>query len=511
MNSLHVDDAFVSHYQLSYDPFAAKVPNFKFFAPQRKPVLGQLHHLARYSQLLLVVLGPQGSGKTLLRQALVASSNKQVVQNLVVSASNASSRAALLSYIAQGLQAPIVGLAGIQDRIKQLAMTGQEVHLIVDDAELLEDDAIATLIDLASGIDDARAHVFLFADLELETRLTGLGQGQDRFHVMHLAPYSEEETRDYLASRLEGAGQGIELFDDEQLAEIHHHSGGWPGLINDVARDVLIEGMHAERDADKTPERAFSVPKKHILAVAVILIGVGAAWFMQGRPDSEQMSSSTRTELPLNSAAHSPEASNSPFVGANSVESSVPSAPINASAPVALALPNTAAPVIRQPLAEAASPDAEETVIAPETSIKPVTVQPAEPVSTAPEVESKPEQIEVAKAPSAQQVVSETSVKPVQKPAVTGNWYVNQPPGNFTLQVFATAKEDNAKNYIAQFGSGFHYFKKHHQGQLLYVVTYGSFASAQAASSAVAALPAKVREAKPWPKTIATIRQEMAQ
>ena len=84
MTSLSADDAYLSHYGFSHDPFAARVPGFKFFPAQRKPVLGQLHHLARYSQLLLLVTGPEGSGKTLLRQALVASSNKQAVQSVVI-------------------------------------------------------------------------------------------------------------------------------------------------------------------------------------------------------------------------------------------------------------------------------------------------------------------------------------------------------------------------------------------------------------------------------------------
>ena len=89
MSSLHADEAFLAHYQFSHDPFAARVPGFRFFPAQRKPVLGQLHHLARYSQLLLVVTGPHGSGKTLLRQALVASTNKQSVQSVVISARGA--------------------------------------------------------------------------------------------------------------------------------------------------------------------------------------------------------------------------------------------------------------------------------------------------------------------------------------------------------------------------------------------------------------------------------------
>ena len=86
MTSLHADEAFLEHYQLSHDPFAPRVPGFKFFPAQRKPVLGQLHHLARYSQLMLVVTGPVGSGKTLLRQALVAKGGQYAVlaeQNLM--------------------------------------------------------------------------------------------------------------------------------------------------------------------------------------------------------------------------------------------------------------------------------------------------------------------------------------------------------------------------------------------------------------------------------------------
>ncbi len=46
MSNLHADEAFLGHYQFTHDPFAARVPGFKFFPAQRKPVLGQLHHLA---------------------------------------------------------------------------------------------------------------------------------------------------------------------------------------------------------------------------------------------------------------------------------------------------------------------------------------------------------------------------------------------------------------------------------------------------------------------------------
>lgn len=132
MTSLHADEAFLGHFQLSHDPFAPRVPGFKFFPAQRKPVLGQLHHLARYSQLLLVVTGPQGSGKTLLRQALVASTNKQSVQSVVVSARGAGDAAGVLRQVAQALNVAQAEIGAILDQIVQLALTGQEVYLLVD-------------------------------------------------------------------------------------------------------------------------------------------------------------------------------------------------------------------------------------------------------------------------------------------------------------------------------------------------------------------------------------------
>src|SRR5690606_14992600 len=119
MTSLHAEEIFLSHYQFSHDPFAARVPGYKFFPAQRKPVLVQLHHLARYSQLLLLVSGPLGSGKTLLRQALVASTNKQSVLPVVVSASEAGSAASLLLQMSQVLGLPAADAAAIRAHVEQ--------------------------------------------------------------------------------------------------------------------------------------------------------------------------------------------------------------------------------------------------------------------------------------------------------------------------------------------------------------------------------------------------------
>src|SRR5690606_12099728 len=187
-------------------------------------VLGQLHHLARYSQLLLVVTGPEGSGKTLVRQALVASSNKQSVQSVIISPQETIDSSAVLQQIAQALGSQRADFDSIMAQIIQLALTGQEVYLLVDDAERLTGAAVETLLRLAQGSPEGRPHVFLFGEPALVGRLEALSEGDERYHAIALQPYDEDETREYLALRLEWAGGGIECLSEEQIVRIHEQS-----------------------------------------------------------------------------------------------------------------------------------------------------------------------------------------------------------------------------------------------------------------------------------------------
>lgn len=529
MTSLHADEAFLGHYQFSHDPFAARVPGFKFFPAQRKPVLGQLHHLARYSQLLLVVSGPEGSGKTLLRQALVASTNKQAVHNLVVSARGAADPAALLKLIAQGLGATQATAAAILARVGQLALTGQEVYLLVDDAEESADATLEALLALAAGNEQGRPHVFLFGESSLLPRLESLAEGEERFHAIELQPYTEEETRDYLAQRLEGAGQSGALLSGEQVADIHLQAAGWPGGINLVARDTLIEAMLAQRGAARGA--GFSLPKKHLVALLVVGLGVGAAWFMQSGA-KQDASAPAVAQLPLAQPVPGEPVAPAQEAGSPAIEFD------GSSQPLPLPLVGEAQPVIREPLAQASGVEedevsaagleaAEPVVVAvpapqPIASAAPVVVAPPAPVAAAPVVTApvavapvvKPAPVKPAVVAAPKPVVKPV-VQPPAKPAVASgggaDWYRSQVAGHYALQIIGTGSESGAKAFIGQQGAGYHYFKKLHQGKPLYVVTYGNFANRAAAQAAIKTLPAKVQAGKPWPRSFASIQQDVAQ
>ncbi|MFT0517940.1 MULTISPECIES: AAA family ATPase [Pseudomonas] len=530
MTSLHADEAFLDHYQLSHDPFAPRVPGFKFFPAQRKPVLGQLHHLARYSQLMLVVTGPVGSGKTLLRQALVASTNKQSVLSVVVSARGASDAASVLGQVAQSLEVAQPEVQAILSKVVQLALTGQEVYLLVDDAEQLDESALQALLELAAGVSEGRPHVFLFGEPSLIAGLEEIHVEEERFHVIELAPYSEEETREYLEQRLEGAGRGIEVFSREQLVDIHENSDGWPGNINQVARDTLIEAMIASRTTAKRPTMGFKMPKKHVLALsAVVVVAVAAAVLMPKKGDKAPAEApAAQAQLPLGDGKSN---------GGNpAIEFS------GSSQPMPLPLVGQSQPVMREPLAQAAGMgDGEEGGPADNTALQPgnppptvtttappqgmaagpaptmAQAAPSQPVAPAPKpVATQPAKpVAPAKpAPAPTQVATaKPAAKPAEKPAAGntgGGWYAGQKPGNYVVQILGTSSEASAQAFVKAQGGDYRYFKKNLQGKPLYVVTYGSFANRDAAVAAIKNLPAKVQAGKPWPRTVASVQQELA-
>lgn len=537
MTSLHADEAFLGHYQLSHDPFATRVPGFKFFPAQRKPVLGQLHHLARYSQLLLVVTGPQGSGKTLLRQALVASTNKQSVQSVVVSARGAGDATGVLRQVAQALNVAQAEMRPILAQVVQLALTGQEVYILVDDAEQLGESALEALLGLAAGTPEGRPHVFLFGEASIIDRLDQLcaesGTEEERFHVIELAPYTEEETREYLAQRLDGAGQGVELFSATQITDIHEQSGGWPGAINQVARDSMIEAMIASRSAVKRPSMGFKMPKKHVLALGgVVVAAVLAAWLIPGRSNAPATApANSQAQLPLGQGQAPAQQSNN---GGPAIEFAGNSQPM----PLPM---NGSQPATRAPLAEAAGSgegDGEDGGPAANQSLQPPTVTTTAPpagatASPAPTMAQQPvpatrpapaAKLTPAPAPAAKPAPTPTQVAtakpapaPAAKPAAAAaasgagsGWYAGQAPTHYVVQILGTSSEATAQSYVKEQGGEYRYFKKTLQGKPLFVVTYGSFADRNAALTAIKALPEKVQAGKPWPRTVGSIQQELA-
>lgn len=533
MNALSGAESLEEYYQLAHDPFAARTPGFKFFTPQRKTVLAQLHHLARFGDQVLLVTGPEGSGKTLLRQVLVASSNKDTTQCVVTTARESAGAAALTSFFSQAVNASGRDARSLLVRAAQLQETGVNLYLIIDDAHLLEQEALQELVDLSRVTEsDAPLRIFLFADDSIQPMLDRISadeEGAEWLHLIPLQPYTAEETRDYLAQRLEAAGQGIELLDEEQVQWIHRHSGGWPGRINQAARQSMAEAMD-DQESPVTTRRA-ALPFKSLVAILLVAVGIGFAWFMGERQEEplttvlelpEPVVAVDVTEDPqlaeLTELNASPGVAPSTAVSEPSVADPLPAeeaTPASGTPPPASVSPSPDTGAEDQ--AASANPAATAQTAAPaelEPEPEPPRVEAPAP-SVAPRPEPSRATAAAAPAPPARPASVTTAAAAPSAVAASGasgaGWYRAQPTGRYVLQVLGSHSRSAATDFVGKHSNvaDLHVFETTHQGKPWFVVTQGSYAGRQQAQQGIAALPETMRRASPWPRSIGDIQQAL--
>ncbi|HKM26215.1 MAG TPA: AAA family ATPase [Thiopseudomonas sp.] len=541
MTDLHADDNYLSHYQFEHDPFSGRGSSFKFFPAKRRSVLNELQHLARYSKLMLVVTGPQGSGKTVLHQALVAQVTEPA-QSIVISANAAVDAASMLAQVSSALGLFDSEIADVLKHIEQMSVAGKEVHVLIDNAEYLEESALLFLQRLAQGVNDACARVVLFSDSSINPLLEKIADNADLHYVIALEPWDDDETLEYIEQRLIDAGQPIDVFSTQQLHEIYTQSQGWPGRVNSIAKSMLIGQMSRKSSGKK----AAVMPIKYIMTLAVIALALVLFWLL--RKDGSDSTSQQDTV--------------SPVVEQLKLEPVVIPATPTSNSKIEVPLDLNPVPVVREPLAQALNAEEDEaqllnepytdaqlealrnapaytaeqeqqsTADAPQTSTAPAVEELPEPVPVP--VVSVPVPVSTPPAQATTPVVQPVK-KPVAKPAAVvrkaaapakpaqrkaaasslkgtsghSQWFKQQAPTRYTLQVFGTSSEAKAQAFVKQDSAQYHYFRKLHQGKTLFVVTYGSFADRASAHLAINGLPEKIRNDKPWIRTILSIQNEL--
>lgn len=505
MDIRQTGDAFARHFDLRHNPFAP-ASNFQFYKPRRRAVLEQLIHFSRYSQLVLAVTGPRGSGKTVLRHAMAAAS-KETAINVPLSAFKHSDAAGIIQQLASALgmlNADVMGL------LEGVELAGKDVQLLIDDAEALDASALLLLQRLAEGNGKARCKVFLFGEPALQVLLQGVSQQSDglEYHLIELESWDDDEVEGYLQQRLQGAGRDLDLFTDQELSLLLERGQGWPGILNQQAQELLLarlEGDTAEHTGrERSTVRGKSpLPYRHLAALLVVAFLFILVWY-QLDGGAEQPQEAQPVRLPEPEPAVVVKAGEEPVQTGVQAQRRImldlpATAETAADVPAAVQIPaSPVRSVVVDPVVSAPEPEVVEPppVVLP----KPEPVMPDKQTQPAAPVASKPVQPPKPKV---------TAAVEARQAARTDNWYANQAGQHYTLQLFATASEQNARQFVQKNGNQFHYFRKTHQGQPLFVVTHGRFDNSAAAKAAVARLPESIQRNQPWPRTFSSIRQEM--
>ncbi|MFQ5692603.1 MAG: ExeA family protein [Nitrospinota bacterium] len=247
---------YLEHWGLKEFPFS-NVPDYRFFypSPSHRESLTRLAYMCMHQHGAGILVGPFGSGKTLLAFTLLHSINREdnfrfaFVQNPRVSPLE------LLQLIARDLGAGEIpgtksaALTTVERRLQDNTLDGRHTVVVIDEAHSIENE-------------DTFEEVRLLLNLQLEDAflLTLLLVGQPGVEAMvdrhkplaqrinlvaRINALTAAETEAYIQHRLGVAGRKDPTFQPDAVGAIHRIAGGLPRRINHLCDGSLLEGFLA--------------------------------------------------------------------------------------------------------------------------------------------------------------------------------------------------------------------------------------------------------------------------
>ncbi len=498
--------SYLESFSLNCEPFADAIDNRFFYGGttlmQR---LDLLSHLTQFGDSVVLVSGPGGSGKTTLLTRFANQANSQWHLCLL----NADEFEYFPERLADALKSETTAdERGLLSQWAAHTDNSQLLIIVIDNSEQLDDSALRRLCALLGESSANRIRLILFGSPEAQQRHKLAFEQQQpgcSTQLLEMPRLSEEETASYLVYRLAVAGySGESPFTATEIRAICKASGGRPAGINRLAHQTLLEHqartgsnrVRVRRDVRKVSGLTWGLATTGILALAVWL-----GWQKLYPP--------------------------APTDKAPAAQASMEERPLAIPEPAPLTLPATTTP----PPVE--TTDKQETRVTGqqreehEPGIDPLatTAQTAvtteQPTSPAVQATPEPEPAATARDRSSEQQTDpqlpvdiptpETAAEPAPASAPLPHresWLLAQPETSFSLQLLGSRSAESITGYIQQHRLDIRQsavYKGMYKDAEWYVLLYGIYPSRQTAIDARAALPAAVRNDKPWPRTLKTV------
>ncbi len=287
-----LEPAYLSRWGLAEAPFAPTADDrFFYLDAGRAERLDMLAHLARYGDLVLLVEGAPGAGKTSLMRRFMekAEADWRLCQ---VDAHPMLHADALLRHVATGFglhplpDDPPALQEALYAHLAGMAKRDLVPILVIDDAHDLPEDALEAVFHLADAesASGRLVRIILFADPQIERLLQApslRGLRERITHTLDIPPLGEEQVAEYLRHRLRAAGfKGESPFTPRLIRRIHRASGGLPARVNRLAHTVLRDGRLDESaggEGEAPPRRAARRLRLTPLHLVLPLLVVAAA------------------------------------------------------------------------------------------------------------------------------------------------------------------------------------------------------------------------------------------
>jgi DamX protein len=546
------------HFGLNQDPFLNNTHAI-YLSTEWRQQLELINVLTRHSHELVLLSGIKGVGKSTLLQWFVSELPEDIAVLTLTGASDLTPEKIIAELCsAFGLTLDTEVHSTINDKLSQLskliAQKNTQCMLLVDDAHQLA----MPVLDLLFYLQSLRWQhklplaIMLTVDSEARERTQEYAETyleSESIKSVTLAPLELHEVETYLEQRFldAGAKRGWPL-SREDLLHIHEWSGGVPGRVNNVARQILLDNY--EIDEDYMEEGFFSLHQYKIIGALLFITFLAMSYYVWQsqqtvyQPHTQALAIPEQAPLPqakpeksmdTQVVAAKPEPRVKPQPQSQPQQSAMTTDLLLAEIEQDLLQQNTQPQKAAKPTAEklATTAKAVKQAKADEAKKVPAAVEKAAAKSTASIAESKksiapevakknteqatPAKVNTPKVSPKPEVAIAAS-KPATKPAVVAakpkvsaaeQYLLDLPSRTYTLQILGSSSLQRVQDYIEQhdLGSQARYFLTKHQGKDWYVVVYGAYQNATEARQAINKLPANVRQQGPWARQVASVQQ----
>ena len=244
---------YLASYGLTEAPFSSQQDDrFLYLNAALNERLELLKHYTQYGNLLLLITGERGIGKSSLKQRFINTAQEEW-QICEIQSHTMMDASLLLRQVATGFNIteppfePSVLFEVLNEQLEHMHQHALVPILIIDDAHELPQDALQALLYLAEHHSDQHAalRIILFCEPEIEIMLEdpAIHSLKERVtHSMELLPLDEEQTAEYLRHRLAVAGlDGTSPFTPKLVNKIFKASEGVPSRINEYAHQNLLD------------------------------------------------------------------------------------------------------------------------------------------------------------------------------------------------------------------------------------------------------------------------------
>ena len=498
------------------DPFAEN-PSFFFTGAQRQHQLDTLGHLVAFGDMVLLVTGEPGSGKSrLLAELARNAAHRLSVQRLRSdSLANAPALPGMLSRLSG--QA-LVGMQPADAAREFFRWTASQAGrdrrwvLLIDDAEAMGDDVLAALVDGFAASDAGQAAVPVLAGTEGLKERSALSE-PSRSAMVHeavLPPLQEEDVRHFIHASYDHVGDdATPLLTEAVVRRVQQQSGGNLQAIRRIAPGILagVSGRGRAQSRSGAGGSLVSgvgrVPWRLWGGVALLALGISVVVVSLQYDNGEAPGGAVEK-----TAETPPEVAFDEVERAREVIANTENAVNPESASEGRIERGEGAELDVSPLPVPASETS--TVGNPEATDKEVE-QPSQPEKSQPpdvelvDLDAAPEQTDVVgdgDALSESGVTADTGFQPREPERFrAARWYQEKAEGAFTLQLLGSFNESTALEFMERYDVGDAvYTRTRHQGEPWYIVVHGTYPDREAARTAIESLPERVRALNPWPR-----------